>query len=372
MAYAVGREGDIIRRAVCVLTNGGIGKQIGVPVVVDESRVTKTIDKVAKAVNRPHKNASLKTVGGRLEIVDDSCGIKLDEKRAVDSVVGALKSNQLVVQLPVEADRPDVTADDLREIDTLLARFSTRFNPGKRDRTHNLVLAARSMDGIVVKPGREFSYNDTVGPRVLTRGFREAPIFVRGKMEPGVGGGICQVSSTLYNAVLLAGLKVVERAPHSRTVPYVSAGRDATVAYGLRDFRFENVGSAAVGILTHINGSQLTVDIYGSARDKKNISVFTGPVAYHGGAGEKTVIDTGLAPGARKVIDKGSKGASVTVYRKVTDSDGKVVTEVVSRDRYPKQDTIVAVGPKIQPVQAELSVTPASVAGAGGNDVRAE
>lgn len=343
-AFEVGRDGNIIGRMINVLNPTGAGKRIKTRIVLDRNEIEKTVAKVAKKVNRPHKDAKIRVVDGRLEVEQDSIGIELDERRAASIVSNALKSEQMLVSLPVVSDKPDVTAEDARGIDTLLARFTTPFNPGKTDRTHNLVLASRSINGVILKPGQEFSYNDAVGPRVLGRGFRNAPIFVKGKLEPGVGGGICQVSSTLYNAVLLAGMQIVERHPHSRTVPYVGAGRDATVAYGLRDFKFENSNSSPVCILTSISRGNITVDLYGAAQDKKLVRIYTGPVKYTPAKPAETVVDPTLPPGAQKVEDKGARGVRVTVYRKISQPNGRDTTEVVSSDCYPPQAKIIAVG----------------------------
>lgn len=355
-AFAVGREGNFISRVIRVLTPKGDGKQIRMALAIDNRQMTRTIDKIVKRVNRPHDDARLAEVKDHLTVTQDSYGIRVNEKLALDTIIQGLKSGKLIIPLPVEADKPDVTAADASGIDTLLARFTTPFNPGKRDRTHNLKIAATSISGIIIKPGAEFSYNDVVGPRVVERGFREAPIFVRGKMEPGVGGGICQVSSTLYNVVLMSGLDVVERHIHSRTVTYVTAGRDATVAFGLRDFRFKNPFKTSVGILTHLGASHLTIDIFGSSTDRKNITIFTGPVRYLANKSTKTIFDPKLPPGSHEIVDKGSRGAVVTVYRKIAAPDGTVTTEIVSSDHYRPQPVIVDVGPARRPYAAPVPV----------------
>jgi len=356
-ALAVGREGNMLHRAVCVLTPWGSGKRFGARLLMDDARLRKTLDRLARQIDRPHKNATLRVVDNRLEIRPDGCGIKVNQDEAARTVSRAVTSGLALVTLPIEIDRPDVTADDAAGIDTLLSRFTTSFNPGKRGRTHNLRLAARTLSGIVLKPGMRFSTNETVGPRLMARGFRTAQIFVKGKLEEGLGGGVCQVSSTLYNAVLLAGLNVLERGHHSRIVPYVVAGRDATVAYGLIDFRFENSKSAPIGLITHAGGSRLTIDVYGSAADKRNIKVYTS-ASKRTAAGTQTVRDSSLPSGARKLIEKGSGGVSVVVYRKTTLPGGEIVTEVVSRDRYLPQKAVIAVGPARKPL-SPVVVTPA-------------
>ena len=364
-AFSVGRTGNIFRRAVCALTPWGGGKRIKARLVLDDSRTRATLNTLARQVDRPHRDAALRVVDNRLEIKPDGCGIKVNEENAARVVSRAVASGLAVVSLPVEVDRPDVTSNDAAGIDTLLSRFTTSFNPGKRGRTHNLTLASRTLSGIILKPGMRLSTNQTVGPRIMSRGFRTAQIFVKGKLEEGLGGGVCQVSSTLYNAVLLAGLKVLERGHHSRTVPYVTAGRDATVAYGLIDFRFENTNAAPIGLITHVKGSRLTVDIYGAAADKKEVKVYTSASRWTA-AGAQTVTDASLSPGLRKLVEKGSRGVSVTVYRKIGKPDGKAVTEIISRDRYLPQKAVIAVGAAPEP-QSPVAVTPAGATARGAS-----
>lgn len=354
-AYAVGRDGSIFHRAACVLGGGGSEKRITPRTLVDSSRAQASLAKVAKAVNRPHKDARMRVVAGRLVARQDEVGLKLDRNRAVKAIARGIESGQSVITLPVEVDEPDVTAKDAAGIDTLLARFTTTYNPGKVGRTHNLTIASGRVNGTVLKPGQVFSVNDCVGPRVAEAGFRMAQVFVRGKLEEGLGGGVCQVSSTLYNAVLLAGLKVIERHPHSRTVPYVRAGRDATVAYGLRDFRFQNSNSGPIAIIATAGGAHLTVDIYGSAKERKSIQIYTSGAKYTA-VGRTTVSDGSLKPGQKKIVDKGARGVSVTVYRKVLQPDGTSLTQIVSRDRYAAQSAVVAVGPQAAASNAAASL----------------
>ncbi|MEG1997965.1 MAG: VanW family protein, partial [Clostridiales bacterium] len=159
-----------------------------------------------------------------------------------------------------------IAADVAQEKDKkegLLARYTTSFNAGNRNRTTNLRLAATAINGTVIPAGGSFSFNNTVGPRTSRRGYKMAIIYSAGKEIDGLGGGICQVSSTLYNTVLAASLKVTQRHTHSLPVSYVPKGRDATVSYGALDFRFQNNRSYPVTIKATINGGRLTVDLWG-------------------------------------------------------------------------------------------------------------
>lgn len=353
-AFAVGRTGGLFHRAALVFGRRSPEKQVDPVILFSDERLRTAVAQVARSVNKPHKDASLKVVGDHFVVQPEELGIKVNEEAARKTLRRAVADGQALVPLPVAVDTPEIRTQDAARINTLLATFTTSFNPGKRDRTHNVRLASNSINGLILKPGQEFSYNKTVGPRLIERGYRNAPIFVRGNVEPGVGGGCCQVSSTLYNAALLAGLKIVERAHHSRIVPYVRPGRDATVAYGIRDFRFQNSNPNPIGVIFVVKGSLLTANLYGAAEDKKQIKVVTSGVAYTS-AGTKTVIDGTIQPGKKRVIDHGSPGASVTVYRKITNPDGTKTTELISRDRYPAQARIVATG-RPQPPAATASV----------------
>lgn len=341
-AFLVGRQGPWLNSVLCILTRTGEGKTIVPELLVDRNRLRRTLRKVARVVNVSHTDARMHVIDSQITITQDSCGLRLDEKAAENVVFKAAALGQNVAHLLVLSDPPDVTARDAGGIDTRLASFTTSFNPGKRGRTHNLTLAARSINGVLIKPGQIFSYNDHVGPRLETRGFQMAQVYVKGKLEDGIGGGVCQVSSTLYNAALLAGLKIRERSPHCQVVPYVSPGRDATVAYGHRDFRFENSGSGTIGITSSVHGAHLTIDIYGAASDKKQVKVYVGSIRRIG-AGNKTVSDGTLTEGARRLVEKGADGCVAVVYRSITEPDGKKSVETI-RSKYAPQKAVVAVG----------------------------
>jgi len=340
-AFSAGRTGGLANRLVCVLTSRGSGKSIIARMRVNHPVLRRTLRKVAKAVNRPHADARIRIVDSRLDIKQDSCGIKLDEERTVGVICHGARSGQNVIPLPIAIDRPEVTARDAAGIDTLLASYTTSFNRGLRGRTHNLTLAARCVDGTVLKPGMEFSTNAAVGPRLEARGFQTAQIYIRGKLEDGIGGGVCQVSSTLFNAVLLAGLTVKERSPHSQTVPYVRPGRDATVAYGLRDFRFVNSNSSPVGIVMTVSGSRLIAHVYGAAADRKQVKVYAG-----------------------KLVSCADGGCRAVLYRQITQSDGSVTTDTYRSSYAPHTPAVPAAAPipPAQPARSTLSTRPAQPA----------
>lgn len=169
------------------------------------------------------------------------------------------------VEVPTYTLYPKVDAEVLSSIRTKpIGYYVTYFNSNNKNRSHNIALAAKAIDSVVVFPGESFSFNEVVGMRTLDKGYKRAGVIVRGELSEGVGGGICQVSSTLFNAIDRAGLKIVKRYSHSRNVPYVLAGRDATVSWGGPDFVFQNVYNQPILIRAYRSGGQISVSVYSS------------------------------------------------------------------------------------------------------------
>jgi vancomycin resistance protein YoaR len=162
----------------------------------------------------------------------------------------------------VQAQLTAAHLDALR-IREMIAISTTVISDSIPNRVHNIRLAAAALDGALVEPDQEFSFNQTVGKTGAEQGYKPAPVIVNRRLVEGIGGGVCQVSSTLYNAILLADLALVERANHSLTVGYLPPGLDATVSDGWLDLRFLNNRNHAVWIRTFIEGGNLTVSIYG-------------------------------------------------------------------------------------------------------------
>ncbi|MBI2841908.1 MAG: VanW family protein [Armatimonadetes bacterium] len=310
-AYALGRTGGFLARI-----GDALGPKNLSPVYhYDKEKIDSVREKIVTAVTVQAEDAKLSFRDGARTITPEVIGTTIDFERSFKQVRSAVENRRDTVVMEIVPERPAVTMADLDPVDTLLGGYTTRFPAWRRDRTHNVKLAAAGIDGNLIRPGEVFSYNGAVGPRVKENGFRDALIYLRGKVVPGTGGGVCQVSSTLYNAALLANLEIVERSHHSMRVPYVPMGRDATVAYGLLDLKFRNSTSAPIYIAAGTSGSRLTVQIYGSATDKKDVQIIT------------------TAP---KPVTKqdGKRSYSVTVYRVVSENGVERFRQRISRDRY--------------------------------------
>lgn len=144
---------------------------------------------------------------------------------------------------------------------SVISEFSTKFNENNLPRVENLKLASIAIDNVILKPGEVFSYNAHLGPTTKDRGFEKAKIIVNGEEKEGYGGGVCQISSTLYNAAKNAGLEIIERHPHSKKVSYIEKGKDAATSYGVIDLKFKNTFYHPIRIDSYIDGNTVYVQI---------------------------------------------------------------------------------------------------------------
>lgn len=250
----------------------------------------------------------------------------------------------LEIPIILEKVYPSITEEDLKVMGEL-SSFTTWYNNGEVDRTHNLTMAAAAINTQVVQPGQKFSFNQTVGARTFETGYRDAMVIVSGKFEPGVGGGICQVSSTLYNAVLKSGLDIVERHNHALAVAYVPVGLDATVVYGIQDFQFKNNTGHPIYLRAATGGGKLTVTVYGHLSNKKRIelsSVIDKVIPFS----EVREIDPQLAAGEEKIDHNGIPGYVARSFKTVYDENGEVAERVqLATDHYKPLNKLIYVGP---------------------------
>ena len=268
--------------------------------------------------------------------------ISMEEAKAI------ISNQQDEYTIPLKITYPNVTTNQIgnEAFPDLLSQFSTSFTSSGYNRSNNIILSSEKLNGLVLMPGEEFSYNQAVGQRTRAAGFREAGAYSNGKVVQEVGGGICQVSSTLYNAVLYANLEIVERTNHYFNPGYVKAGLDATVSWGGPDFRFRNNRNYPIRIVTDTSGKKLKVYIYGLKTDD-DCTVVLDP-RYISSVPYKTTYqnDASLATGETRVISSGSNGCKTATYKYVYDKNGTLISsECISRDTYSPHNKVVAVGP---------------------------
>ncbi len=229
----------------------------------------------------------------------------------------------------------------------LISSFSTNYVASNVNRSTNLKIAAQKINGKVLLPGEEFSFNQVVGKRTVEEGYKDAQIYADGGVVDGLAGGICQISSTLYNAVLLANLQITERRNHSYTTSYLEAGKDATVVWGTIDFKFINSRSYPIKIESSVEGGVATFKIHGIKEETeyevKILPVKTQSIPYT----TSYIQDPTLAPGQQVVSQAGHPGYKVTTYKELLLNGSVVSKEVITNDTYSPMRTIIRIGPVV-------------------------
>lgn len=309
---------------------------------LDPSYLSYQLYKLAEKVSIPARDARLYLdEQGRLQIEPEQEGRELDLSLLITKLANP-GLYQKVYELPFKKILPEVTSQYIEERlpVNLWSEYSTTLvdNP---DRTENVRVASKQLDGLVIPPGQEFSFNEAVGPRIKEKGYREAKVIVGGRFEPGLGGGVCQVSSTLYNTLLLAGIEIKERHNHSVRIAYVPLGRDATVVYGAKDLKFINNTDSYLLLRTRLVGLELTISLYGARKPCNSVGLETKVIKTL--PFREVMVKGDLPTGQeRKVIEKGQHGYLVETYRIWTYEKEKK-RELISRDYYAPVHMLVAV-----------------------------
>lgn len=268
-------------------------KNLELKSLYNENKLSEKIQNISESINIAMENAKVYiSSSGKISISSATVGKELDIASTKESIYEAIENkNYKIIDLKVNTKEPKISTEDAKSVNTLLSEFSTKFSTSDSNRVANIALSARSTSDVLLMPGEEFSYNNLTGKRTKANGYKDAPVIINGKLEQDVGGGVCQVSSTLFNSVLYSGLDVTSRRNHSLKSSYVSIGRDAMVSDGGSDFRFKNPYSHPVYIKNIVSNGVITSRIYGNISDKKNISIKVNPYTTGGLEAAKTYIE---------------------------------------------------------------------------------
>lgn len=299
-------------------------------------------------IARPAEDAAIVSENGHRVLKPEKNGIDF----SVEEAKTILSSKQEEYKIPIKILYPEITTDNLLggSFKDTLGTYTSTYDASLTSRTQNLKIAARKINGTILMPGDVFSFNRVVGERTVSAGYKDATIFVGNKMVPGLAGGICQISSTLYNSALLADLEIVERKNHSFYVAYVPKGLDATVAYGSIDFKFKNNTENPIKITAAVSGGAATIKVLGTQTTPgKTVSLSSSILSKR----DFTTVeekDDSLAPGERKVIQEGMPGYTCSATRTVYINGVVSRVDKLSNSVYVPCNRIVAVGPPAEEV----------------------
>ncbi len=322
------------------------------PAALDES-TQGTFGKLGRAP----QNARFEVDNGRVKIVPSKDGVGPDLSALASDLTSALAQadGPRTVKLQIGRTAPAITTDEARTygIKERIATYTTTYGPSNKPRVNNIHLLADSLNGKLIPPGGQFSFNGSVGQRTAEKGYVEAPAIVAGKLVPQLGGGICQVCTTLFNAVFFSGFPVDQRINHMFYISHYPAGRDATVSWGGPDFKFTNSTDHWVLIATSYTPSSITVSLYGTD-PRYDVSYVDGPWTDVRPFKTEIVKDPTLPAGSKFVEDAGVEGRAMVVTRTVK-KDGKVIrVDRFVSDYRPKSET-VKVGTKPSPSKTATS-----------------
>jgi vancomycin resistance protein YoaR len=229
-------------------------------------------------------------------------------------------------------------------IDGLVGSYETQYG-GIANRIHNVQLVARLIDGTLIAPGTTFSFNETTGARTADKGFLEAPVIINGELQTGLGGGVCQVSTTVFNAAYEAGLPITSRTNHALYISHYPLGRDATVDYPGIDLKFVNDTGRWLLLRTFVGSSSLVVNLYGTPQNRR-VETETEPLRVLSPAPVEKSVDESLSPGEVVVQSYGVPAQSTSVHRRVYGPTGKLLSDSTWYSTYEAEPKIVLVGPK--------------------------
>jgi vancomycin resistance protein YoaR len=281
---------------------------------------------------RPARDAGFRPDGRRVRVVAAVAGSRVDPRKAAAAVLaaGGRDGPARRAPLPTVATQPELTTGDARRLGVkeLVSTFTTTFNAGDAPRVHNIGLIAGAVHGSLVRPGEVFSMNGATGQRTAAKGYRTAHVIRNGELVDGLGGGVCQAGTTMFNAVFFAGLPVAERRNHSLHISHYPMGRDATLNWPGTDLKFRNDSPYGIYITGRATASSLTFTLWSTSRGYK--VAFTTSAATNFRAPPTRYEDDPTLPKGEEVVEEsGASGFDVTVFRTVTRGG-----EVVRKDRF--------------------------------------
>ena len=319
-------------------------------VSVGGPRARSWLASLERVVDRAPSDASFRVVEGGIEVVPSRPGRTLDVAAARAAIERAVFSqSDRVARVATTVTQPARTTEAARAmgITGVVGSYTTVYG-GPPGRLHNVQLVAELIDGALVAPGEPFSFNQTTGERNAAKGFEEAPVIINGELESGVGGGVCQVSTTVFNAAFEAGLSIEKRTNHALYISHYPLGRDATVNYPDIDLVFRNDTDHWLLLRTFVGSGSLTVNLYGTPTGRR-VETETTPLRVVGRVPWKRIDDHTMFKGEKVVEQFGAPPRSTSVTRRVYEPDGALLYDTTWRSYYTGEPTVVRLGTKLRP-----------------------
>jgi vancomycin resistance protein YoaR len=308
---------------------------------------TRYFKRLDRKLARPARDAGFAVHGSHVTIVPAQTGVAIDVPRTTASVLAAAgRRTHRVARISEAVVQPSRTtaAAKAMGISGLVSSYETFFG-GIPNRIHNVELVSHLVDNKLIAPGATFSFNGTTGARTAEKGFLTAPVIINGELQTGLGGGVCQVSTTVFNAAYEAGLPITARTNHALYISHYPLGRDATVDYPDVDLKFVNDTPHWLLLRTFVTSSSLSVNLYGTPQHRR-VETQTAPLRVVGSTPVQRSLDKTLKPGQIVVDDPGVPPEATSVRRLVYSASGKLLYDNTWYSSYVAEPEIVRVGPK--------------------------
>jgi vancomycin resistance protein YoaR len=303
------------------LIKAGSRKIFHLSFICNDDFVRIFTNNIEKEINKNPINATIEMKAkGVIKIDADKEGYTIEKEKLYKFIEDKIKSGvneDIYIKAPVLKTEATITQATLSSIDTCISSFSTSFRSSSFMRANNIDICVKAINGKLLVPGEIFSFNEVLGERTKERGYLEAPVIINSKVESGIGGGICQVSSTLYNAILKAGIQNIERTNHSLPSSYVGLGLDATVDWGNIDFKFTNTLDYPIYIQGYTENKNLHINIFSNSNLNKR----------------KYIIESN--------VNEDVNGYNVKVVRKTYESGMLINSEFISNDVYANVTSVL-------------------------------
>ena len=332
------------------LIEGDKVTELDAQITYDENQLLAFEEKVKESFNVAPKNAEVTVNSGKVSIKDEVIGKSIDEnelhKKLLENINGNIDEEK-TIEIVLKDTEPKIKAEDLKKITGKISEYSSSYVNTGDGRVKNMQIAAETVSGTIVMPGEEFSYNALIGDTTPDKGYEKANTYVGDEIVPDYGGGICQVSTTLYRAVMRANIRSTERMNHSMIVSYSEPGLDATVANGYIDYKFVNTYDFPIYIQGYVSGGVVNFSIYGNVEAMGNKTYELVSVVNEKIAPEVVYKDDNTLEEGKEVVKSyGMTGYKATAYQVTYENGVEVNRELISNDTYLKTDTIVRKGTK--------------------------
>lgn len=324
-------------------------KQFTAKFTYDNKPVDEILSTIEKSLNKKAKNASITRKSGKFYITPEISKEEIERNKVKDQIEDVIISHageSYKYNIPLEIKEPKITKKKLENINQLIASTKTGYTPSTPARTKNISIATYANNGILLMPGDEYSFNKIVGDTTADKGYLPATVIVGDKLEQGLGGGICQVSTTLHNAVLKTGIIPTERLNHNMPVGYTELGMDATVAYGTVDYKFKNTLNYPIYIEGAVTDNDVIFNIYSDSSLKSKSYEFSQDIYGKYPISTEYVYDNTIEKGKEKIKNPGSTGYKVKVYRTEYENGEKKDKILLNDDFYKPVKKVIAKGTK--------------------------